>query len=58
MKPFIGIKKIWYGDVISEAVTKTSLKTLLGSMTEVKTHIKTHGSIQRMTLLILTILMS
>lgn len=36
MKPFIGIKKIWYGDVISEAVTKTSLKTLLGSMTEVK----------------------
>ena len=36
MKPFIGIKKIWYGDVISEAVTKTSLKTLLGGMTEVK----------------------
>lgn len=36
MKPFIGIKKIWYGDVISEAVTKASLKTLLGSMTEVK----------------------
>lgn len=36
MKPFIGIKKIWYGDVISEAVTKTNLKTLLSSMTEVK----------------------
>ena len=36
MKPFIGIKKIWYGDVINEAVTKTSLKTLIGEMTEVK----------------------
>lgn len=36
MKPFIGIKKIWYGNVISEAVTKASLKTLLNSMTEVK----------------------
>ena len=28
MKPFIGIKKIWYGDVFTEAVTKASLKTL------------------------------
>ena len=36
MKPFIGIKKIWYGDVIDSAVTKTSLKTLIGEMTEVK----------------------
>ncbi len=36
MKPFIGIKKIWYGDVIDEAVTKASLKTLIGEMTEVK----------------------
>ena len=36
MKPFIGIKKIWYGDVINEAVTKTSLKALIGEMTEVK----------------------
>ena len=36
MKPFIGIKKIWYGDVITEAVTKTTLKTWLGTATEVK----------------------
>lgn len=36
MKPFIGIKKIWYGDVITSAVTKTSLKTWLGTATEVE----------------------
>lgn len=36
MKPFIGIKKIWYGDVITAAVTKTSLKTWLGTATEVE----------------------
>lgn len=36
MKPFIGIKKIWYGDVFTEAVTKASLKTWLGSATQVK----------------------
>ena len=36
LKPFIGIKRIWYGDVIGEAVTKTSLPTLIADMTEVK----------------------
>ena len=36
MKPFIGIKKIWYGAVITAAVTPTSLKTWLASATEVK----------------------
>lgn len=36
MKPFIGIKKIWYGDVFTEAVTKASLKTWLESATQVK----------------------
>lgn len=35
MKPFIGIKKIWYGEPISEALTATKLKTWLGSATEV-----------------------
>ena len=36
MKPFIGIKKIWYGAVITAAVTPASLKTWLGTATEVK----------------------
>ena len=36
MKPFIGIKKIWYGDVITATVTKTSLKAWLGTATEVE----------------------
>ena len=36
LKPFIGIKRIWYGDVIAEAVTKTSLPTIIAEMTEVK----------------------
>lgn len=36
MKPFIGIKKIWYGAVINAAVTPASLKTWLGTATEVK----------------------
>lgn len=36
MKPFIGIKKIWYGAVISAAVTPTTLKTWLAAATEVK----------------------
>lgn len=36
MKPFIGIKRIWYGEPITEAVTATSLKTWLGTATEVK----------------------
>lgn len=36
MKPFIGIKKIWYGAVINTAVTPASLKTWLASATEVK----------------------
>lgn len=35
MKPFIGIKKIWYGEPISEALTATKLKTWLGTATEV-----------------------
>ena len=36
LKPFIGIKRLWYGDVIADAVTKTSLPTIIKSMTEVK----------------------
>lgn len=36
MKPFIGIKKIWYGAVINAAVTPTTLKAWLASATEVK----------------------
>ena len=35
LKPFIGIKKIWYGDVFSAAVTASTLKTWLSSATEV-----------------------
>lgn len=36
MKPFIGIKKIWYGDPFTTAVTAASLKTWIGTATEVK----------------------
>lgn len=36
LKPFIGIKQIWYGDVFDEAVTAANLKTWLGTATEVK----------------------
>ena len=36
LKPFIGIKKMWYGDVITEAVTIEKLKTWIGEATEVK----------------------
>ena len=35
LKPFIGIKKIWYGDVFDAAVTASTLKTWLSSATEV-----------------------
>lgn len=47
MKPFIGIKKIWYGDTISAAVTATSLKTWHATATEVKnSHQDTWGYTQ------------
>lgn len=36
MKPFIGIKQIWYGETISEALTAASLKTWLETATEVQ----------------------
>ena len=36
LKPFIGIKKIWYGDVFTAAVTAATLKTWLESATEVR----------------------
>ena len=36
LKPFIGISQIWYGDVFDAAVTAASLKTWLGTATEVK----------------------
>lgn len=36
LKPFIGIKKIWYGDVFAAAVTASTLKTWLGTATAVK----------------------
>lgn len=39
-KPYIGIKRLWYGDAFTEAVTKTSLQTWLSSATEVKNY---HG---------------
>ena len=35
MKPFIGIKKIWYGAPITEAPTRAGLATLVAGMTEV-----------------------
>lgn len=35
MKPFIGIKKIWYGEPITEAMTASKLKTWLGTAKEV-----------------------
>lgn len=35
-KPFIGIKKIWYGEVIEEAVTTSSLATFIADANEVK----------------------
>lgn len=35
LKPFIGIKRIWYGDVFDAAVTAATLKTWLGTATEV-----------------------
>lgn len=35
MKPFIGIKKIWYGDPLTTAPTAAGLKSLLAGMTEV-----------------------
>lgn len=35
MKPFIGIKKIWYGDPLTAAPTAAGLKTILAGMTEV-----------------------
>ena len=35
MKPFIGIKKIWYGEPIAEALTAEKLKTWLGTAKEV-----------------------
>lgn len=36
MKPFIGIKKIWYGEPIEAPLTASALKTWLSSATEVK----------------------
>ena len=36
LKPFIGISQIWYGNVFDAAVTAASLKTWLGTATEVK----------------------
>lgn len=36
VKPFIGIKRLWYGDVISEDMTVAKLKSWIQSATEVK----------------------
>lgn len=36
MKPFIGLKKLYYGDVITEDLTLEKVKTLLSSFTEIK----------------------
>lgn len=47
MKPFIGIKQIWYGPVITEALTAANLKTWLAAATEVKnSHQDTWGYTQ------------
>lgn len=47
MKPFIGIKRIWYGDIIAEALTKENLPTKIGEMTEIKnSHQDTWGYTQ------------
>lgn len=47
MKPFIGIKQIWYGPVITEALTAAKLKTWLATATEVKnSHQDTWGYTQ------------
>lgn len=35
MKPFIGIKKIWYGDPMTEAMTSSKLKSWLSTAKEV-----------------------
>lgn len=35
MKPFIGIKRIWYGDVLATEPTIKTLSTVIQSMTEV-----------------------
>lgn len=46
-KPFIGIKRIWYGEVFSEDVTPATLKTWIGTATEVKnSHQDTWGYTQ------------
>lgn len=46
-KPFIGIKKIWYGEPITEDVTPSVLKTWLGTAKEVKnSHQDTWGYTQ------------
>lgn len=36
MKPFIGIKRIWYGEPLSAAPTAATIASLVASMTEVK----------------------
>ena len=36
MKPFIGLKKIWYGKPLSAVPTKASIPNLVKTMTEVK----------------------
>ncbi|MFV0587482.1 hypothetical protein [Bacteroides reticulotermitis] len=47
MKPFIGIKRIWYGNVFAAAVTPATLKTWLASAKEVKnSHQDTWGYTQ------------
>lgn len=47
MKPYIGIKQIWYGEVISTDLTETTLKTWLSTATEVKnSHQDTWGYTQ------------
>lgn len=36
MKPFIGLKKVWYGEPLKSAPTSDAIKTLVQGMTEVK----------------------
>ena len=35
-KPFIGIKQLWYGDVLTTAPSQANMATLVASLTEIK----------------------
>lgn len=55
-RPFIGLKRVWYGDVVKTVTTPETgytvaeLKALIATMTEVKTYIRTLGGTRKATL--------